>query len=94
MSRICNQHHSSQQHRILNPLSKSRDQTCILVDTTQIHFHCAMTGTPKFLQVLKIKIELVLESSLVKDFLYKNEYLALDHRTFFVWFGGMLLKNT
>ena len=29
---------SSQQHRILNPLSEARDGTCVLMDTHQIHF--------------------------------------------------------
>ena len=28
-------HLSSQQHRILNPLSEARDQTCILMDPSQ-----------------------------------------------------------
>ena len=37
-SHICDLHHSSQQHWILNPLSKARDQTCILMDTSQIRF--------------------------------------------------------
>ena len=31
LSRICNLHHSSQQHQILNPLSKARDRTHNLV---------------------------------------------------------------
>ena len=31
-SRICDLHHSSQQFRILNPLSEARDRTCILTD--------------------------------------------------------------
>ena len=31
-----------------NPLSKARDQTCDLMDTSQIHFHWATTGTPVF----------------------------------------------
>ena len=35
-SHICNLHHSSQQRQILNPLSKARDQTCILIDTAQV----------------------------------------------------------
>ena len=30
---ICNIHHSLQQCRILNPLSKAKDQTCTLTDT-------------------------------------------------------------
>ena len=35
---VCDLHHSSQQCCILNPLSKARDQTCVLMDTSQIHF--------------------------------------------------------
>ena len=33
---ICNLHHHSQQHQILNPLSEARDQTHILMDINQI----------------------------------------------------------
>ena len=40
-------HHSSWQCRILNPLSKARDRTCVLMDASQIHFHWATTGTPR-----------------------------------------------
>ena len=36
LSCICNLHHSSQQSRILNPLSKARDQTHILMDPSQV----------------------------------------------------------
>ena len=35
-SRICDPHHSSWQHQILNPLSKARDQTCLLMDASQV----------------------------------------------------------
>ena len=35
-SPICNLHHSSWQHQILNPLSKARDRTRVLMDTSQI----------------------------------------------------------
>ena len=45
LSRVCNVHHSAQQHLILNPLSKVRDRTCVSMDTSQIHFRRAMTGT-------------------------------------------------
>ena len=31
--------HSSRQRRILNPLIEARDQICVLMDTSQIHFH-------------------------------------------------------
>ena len=45
-SRICDLHHSSWQHRILNPLSEARHQTHILMDTSQIHLCCITTETP------------------------------------------------
>ena len=46
LSCVCNLHDSSQQHWILNTLSEARDQTCVLMNTSQIHFHCATVGTP------------------------------------------------
>ena len=45
LSHVCNLHHSSQQCLILNPLSKARDPTHILKDTSQIHFCCTTMGT-------------------------------------------------
>ena len=44
--RVCDLDHSSQQHWILNPLRKARDWTCILIDTSQVHYPWATTGTP------------------------------------------------
>ena len=38
LSRIFDLHCSLQQCQILNPLSEPRNRTCILVDTSQIHF--------------------------------------------------------
>ena len=32
-------HHSSWQHRILNPLMEAKDGTCILMDASLVHFH-------------------------------------------------------
>ena len=40
-------HPSSQQHQILNPLSKARNQTRNPTVPSRICFCCAMTGTPK-----------------------------------------------
>ena len=48
MNRVCHLLHSSWQSRSLNPLNEFRDRARILMDTSQIHFHCAMTGTPDF----------------------------------------------
>ena len=39
-------HHSSWQHQIPDPMSEARDQTYVLMDPSQIHFHCTTTGTP------------------------------------------------
>ena len=36
LSHVCDLHHSSQQLGILNSLNKARDQTRILMDTSQI----------------------------------------------------------
>ena len=46
LSHICDIHHSSQQCRILNPLSKARDRTSNRMVPSRITFHCAMMGTP------------------------------------------------
>ena len=41
MSHVCDLHHSSQQCRILNPLSEARDQTHNLMAPSWIRFHCS-----------------------------------------------------
>ena len=38
-SRVCNLHHSSWQHQILNPLSRVRDRTCVLMDISWVRYH-------------------------------------------------------
>ena len=45
-SRICDLHHSSRQCWIPDLLSEARDGTCVLMDPSQMHFHCATTGPP------------------------------------------------
>ena len=40
-------YHSSLQRQILNPLSEARDQTYVLLDTSQVCYHWATTGTPE-----------------------------------------------
>ena len=44
-SHVGNIQHRSWQHRIPDPLSKSKDRTHILMDTSWIPFCCAMKGT-------------------------------------------------
>ena len=47
LSLVWDLHHGSQQHWIADPLSKARDWTCILMDTSCICFCCATMGTPE-----------------------------------------------
>ena len=46
-SHIRNLHHSSQQHLIPNPLSRARDRTHVLMDTSGIRVPCTIMGTPQ-----------------------------------------------
>ena len=47
LSCICDLHRSSWQCYILNPLSKTKDCTCIiLIDTSRVHYCWAIMGTP------------------------------------------------
>ena len=39
LSRVCDQHHSSQQLWILKPLSEARDQTQVLMGTSRVRYH-------------------------------------------------------
>ena len=50
-SRVCNLHHSSRQHQILNLLSEARDQIQNLMVPSQIRFHCTTMGTPQFFKL-------------------------------------------
>ena len=55
-SRVCDLHHSSQQRRILDPLSEARDETPILMDASRVPFHCATTGVC-LLTVLEMEVQ-------------------------------------
>ena len=44
-SHILDLHCSLWQHQMLNPLREARDRTCILVDTSWVHYSWATTGT-------------------------------------------------
>ena len=43
---VCDLPHSSWQCQILNPLSEARDQSHVLMDTSQVHYCWATMGTP------------------------------------------------
>ena len=49
LSHICDLLHSLQQCRIPDPLREARDQTRVLMDTSQICFYCTTMGTPRSL---------------------------------------------
>ena len=56
LSCIYDLHHSSQQCWIPEPLSEARDQTCILRDTSWIHFPCATTAIPVLFYFFDVKV--------------------------------------
>ena len=47
LSCVCDPHHRPWQCGILNPLSKARDRTLVLMVPSRISFCCATMGTPK-----------------------------------------------
>ena len=49
LSHVWNLHHGSQQHQILNLVSEAGGQTRILMDTSQIRFCWATTGTTELI---------------------------------------------
>ena len=53
-SRVCDLYHSLRQRQILNPLSKTRDRTRNLMDTSQVLNLLSHKGTPKIHFLLKI----------------------------------------
>ena len=48
LSHVCDLHHSSQQRRILTPLSEARNQIQNLMFPSWIHVQCVRTGIPDF----------------------------------------------
>ena len=64
--------HSSQQRQTHNPLSKARDRTRNLKDTSPMHFLCATTGSPAvcFLTSLFPDFKLYDKPVVIKTILY------------------------
>ena len=84
LSHICNLHHSSWQHQILNLLSKVRDWTCVLMDTSQIHFSWARTGTPNHYHLLNVSKSVVMISLSFQIFVVCFFSLFLHHSSWSV----------
>ena len=74
-SRICDLHHSSEQCQVLNPLSEARDRTHILMDTSQVRFHCATTGVPR--NTFSSKVHLICNIVLVSG-VYHSDSVFLQ----------------
>ena len=55
-SHRCGIHHSSQQCQILNPLSKAKDQTFILMDTGQVRNLLSQCRNPQMIFLMKNKL--------------------------------------
>ena len=60
LSYVFNLHHSSRQYWIFDPLSKARDWTWVLVDTSRVCYNWAATGTPSLnFEFRRINISLI-----------------------------------
>ena len=70
-------HHSSWQHWIFNPLSEASDQTCILMDASQICFCWAMVGTAGFFVFFKCALQNVISSSAWWEFAHVCTHVSL-----------------
>ena len=77
LSCVCDLHPSSWQHQILNPVSKARNGTWVLVDASQIHFRWGITGTPaiSFLVLMPYNLPLLSFSSFLPFFCSFFPYL-------------------
>ena len=85
LSHICNLHHSSRQHWILNPLSEARDWPFILVDASQINFCCATTGT-----LVNVVLDVLFPYCLVSQFSFSLWSFFHLECSYIVYFNLML----
>ena len=87
LSCVCNLYHSSRQCWILNPLSKARDWTGILMYTSRVYYHWATLGT-SILTFWSRESYLGLDFRLHRIFCVICIFLLLSLRL--VWFFLML----
>ena len=57
LSHICELHHSSWQHWILNPLSEARDRTQNFMVPSRIRFHCATMVPPDLKSLYQLNFQ-------------------------------------
>ena len=76
-SHACDLHHGSWQCRILNPLRKARDQTCILMNTNQACFCWATTGIPDISSLKSVTPHFLSLKSSLDNFSFQNSFFKL-----------------
>ena len=79
---VCDLHHSSRQCRIPSTLSKVRDRTCILMDSSWICFHCATKGTRITRLILEFKSRIPVISTVSRFLLL---FLFLQHKLNYIF---------
>ena len=78
---VCDLHHSSWQRQIPDPLSEARDQTCVLMDTSGVHFCFATTGSPCLAISAKAQhLSFSLEGSIRQERLASTIYSCSSHQ--------------
>ena len=86
---ICDLHHSSRQCWILKPLSGAKDRTCVLMDTSQLHYHWATMGTPLPAVWIYHFILLFFNMSLMSNWFFSFYMYFLKY----YWVEGTLLET-
>ena len=81
-SHICDLHHSSEQHWILNPLSKAWDRTCILLDISCV---CNLLNHNRNSTLLVFIIFLMVSSTKAPEFNLPDFLLKCHHVSFNLW---------
>ena len=64
-SRVCDEPCSSRQRQILNPLSKARDWTRVLMVTSRVCYCWAAMGTPRFCWTFDVEYHIILKLIIV-----------------------------
>ena len=89
-SLICHLHHNSQRCWILNPLSKAKDRTRIVMDTSQAHYCGSTMGTPilYFLNHMEIDV-LTKMGKMVWNYLVGGLNLSFGSHSATLWQEGL-----
>ena len=79
LSRVCDPHHSSQQHRILNPLSEARDRTLTPVDTSGVRNPLPQQGLPVPIYLILMSLYLNRHTCLVAPIIGSTAQSRIPH---------------